>query len=115
VKIFVIGRTHRIRLETIESLRQLGHQAELPLPKPCFYGPGEASRDPGYAGRHLRALLEHGGMFIRNQWLSRGARAAQFRQLLGIRGAHGSAKEASQSGRRRHHQTTTANTNPAGE
>lgn len=71
MKIVVIGRTHRIRSETVESLRQLGHQADLPLQQTRFDGPGAAPRDPGHAGRPLRTLLESTAALIGGFWRNR--------------------------------------------
>lgn len=71
MKIVVIGRTHRIRSETVESLRQLGHQADLPLQQIRIDGPGAAPRDPGHAGRPLRELLEATAILLGGLWRNR--------------------------------------------
>ena len=68
MKIVVIGRTHRIRTETVESLRQRGHQAVLPLQQSRFDRPGAAPRDPGHAGRPLRDLLESTAALLGGLW-----------------------------------------------
>ena len=71
MKIVVIGRTHRIRSETIESLRRLGHQADLPLQHTRFDGPGSAPRDPGHAGQPLRQALESTAALLGGLWRNR--------------------------------------------
>lgn len=71
MKIVVIGRTHRIRSETIETLRRLGHQADLPLQQSRFDRPGAAPRDPGHAGRPLREFLESTAAILGGLWRNR--------------------------------------------
>lgn len=85
MKIVVIGRTHRIRSETIERLRQRGHQAVLPLPQPRFTSPRAAPRDPGHAGRPLREFLEYTAALLRDVWRYR------LPQRLGAQNVNGRA------------------------
>jgi hypothetical protein len=87
MKIVVIGRTNRIRSETIERLRQEGHAAAAANPERRFKFRTEASRDPGHAGRHLRAFLTGVAAGLRSQWLALGRRTEQLRRLLAGREA----------------------------
>lgn len=69
MKILVIGANAGIRAETVERLREKGHEA-IPAPRPRRRVGlrTEAPRDPGHAGRHLRHLLERTFALVRDLW-----------------------------------------------
>jgi NAD(P)-dependent dehydrogenase (short-subunit alcohol dehydrogenase family) len=85
MKIVVIGGTRHIRSETVERLRRQGHQAVTASPKPRVSTITVAPRDPGYAGRPLRELLE-------NLWFGR------FQARIGGREVHGPAARGCEDG-----------------
>lgn len=68
MKIVVIGATAGIRSETIERLRKDGHEAGTASPRRRASILTEAPRDPGYAGRHLRNVLEGTFAALRDLW-----------------------------------------------
>ena len=58
MKILVIGANASIRSQTVERLREKGHEAMPASPPRRHVGSHtEAPRDPGYTGRHLRHFL----------------------------------------------------------
>ncbi len=69
MKILVIGANANIRSQTVERLREKGHEA-IPAPQPRhrFRLLTEAPRDPGYAGRHVRYFLERTFALTRDLW-----------------------------------------------
>jgi len=71
MKIVVIGGSHHIRTETIERLREKGHDAVAASLKSRAGFATAAPRDPGYAGRPLRELLERVGFVLHDLWLGR--------------------------------------------
>lgn len=71
MKILVIGTTASIRSQTVERLREKGHEAMLAsLPKRHVGLHTEAPRDPGHAGRHLRHFLERTFALMRDLWVN---------------------------------------------
>jgi uncharacterized protein YbjT (DUF2867 family) len=69
MKILVIGATASIRSQTVERLREKGHEAMPASPPRRHVGSHtEAPRDPGYAGRHLRHFLERTFALTRDLW-----------------------------------------------
>lgn len=71
MKILVIGATVGIRSQTVEMLREKGHEA-MPASRPRRHAGfrAEAPRDPGHAGRHLRNFLERTFGLMRDLWRS---------------------------------------------
>jgi hypothetical protein len=70
MKIVVIGATARIRSETIQRLREDGHEVEPASPRRHASIITEAPRDPGYAGRHVRNFLERSVVALSDLWAS---------------------------------------------
>jgi uncharacterized protein YbjT (DUF2867 family) len=71
MKILVIGATASIRSQTVEMLREEGHEA-MPASRPRrhFGFRTKAPRDPGHAGRHVRHFLERTFALVRDLWSS---------------------------------------------
>lgn len=71
MKIIVIGKSASIRRETVQRLRDEGHEAATASP-PSLLARATvrttAPRDPGHAGRHLRQVLERGGARLVDLW-----------------------------------------------
>lgn len=70
MQIVVIGATARIRSETIERLREKGHEAVPASPRRHAGILTGAPHDPGHAGRHLRNVLETAFAALRDLWRS---------------------------------------------
>jgi uncharacterized protein YbjT (DUF2867 family) len=71
MKILVIGATASIRSQTVERLREKGHEAMPASPPRRHVGSHtEAPRDPGHAGRHMRRFLERTFARMRDLWCS---------------------------------------------
>jgi hypothetical protein len=69
MKILVIGANASIRSQTVERLREKGHEAMPTSPPRRHVGSHtEAPRDPGYTGRHLRHFLERAFAPARDPW-----------------------------------------------
>jgi uncharacterized protein YbjT (DUF2867 family) len=67
--ILVIGANASIRSQTVERLREKGHEAMPASPPRRHVGSHtEAPRDPGHAGRHLRHFLERAFALTRDPW-----------------------------------------------
>lgn len=71
MKIVVIGYTAYIRTETVERLRGQGHDVVAASPKRRSGSMTVAPREPGHAGRPLRALLENIASTLHRAWLRR--------------------------------------------
>jgi uncharacterized protein YbjT (DUF2867 family) len=71
MKILVIGANASIRSQTVERLREKGHEAMPASPPRRHVGSHtEAPRDPGYAGRHLRHVLERAFALLSDLWVN---------------------------------------------
>jgi hypothetical protein len=68
MKILVIGATASIRSQTVEMLREKGHEAMPASWRRHVGNRTEAPRDPGHAGRHLKYFLERAFALIRDLW-----------------------------------------------
>lgn len=84
MKILVIGANASIRSQTVERLREKGHEATPASPPRRHVSFGtEAPRNPGHAGRHLRHFLERAFALTRDPWCSLRRREVKGRRILG--------------------------------